>query len=295
MRKCSLVVLGLLFICSCEIKGVDTTEGKKVNPTVKKIEATQKKADSLRKIKQTSSDKPLDTIQLKNGIRITYFKHGSGPLLKKGDMIKLDYRSRLMDGTIFDGNNFVKKPYIPFLVGWHQQTKGWDIALEHLRAGDDVDVFIPSKLARGKEGLGKVVPPNSDVKISMHVIEIYKPTFIVDGVRVWRYDQHKKPGDSIQVGDHVLINYWVSSESTPRYDNDYKRGYPTQLVIGDHNIVPGLRKALLYGREGDRLMIVIPANQAYGKKGYLNLVKPNEALFYDIQIAKVTKKADLPS
>lgn len=294
MKKIGILLIGMTLLYACKIKGVNTSSNKGESPIVDSIEQQTKNQDSLQKGKKTSADKPLDTLRLKSGIRITYFTHGKGQLLKKGDMIKLDYRSRLENGKVFDGNNFIKKPYIPFLIGWHQQTEGWFMALKHLRVGDDVDVFIPSKYARGKKGLGKVVPPNSNVIISMHIKSLFQPTATVDGIRIWKYDQFKHPGDSIRDGDQIIMNYWVSSESHPRYDDDYKRGRPTKLIVGDHNIVPGLRKALLYGREGDRLMIVIPPKEGYGSEGYLNVVKPNEALYYDIQIAKVTKKKDIP-
>lgn len=294
--KIRIVIVCWVILCSasCEIKGVDTTEEE--NTQVKKItEKLNLELEDSLKVNE-SIEKPKDTLRLPNGIMITYFHHGKGKHLQKGDMIKLDFRSKLENGKIFDGNNFVKKPNIPFLVGWNQQTKGWDLAMKYLRVGDDVDVFIPAKYARGEKGLGKMVPPNANVIISMNIVDLFKPTIVTNsGVRIWKYDEFGNPGDSIELGDEVLINYWVSSQSNPRYDNDYKRGHPTKLIIGDKNIVPGLREALLYGREGDRLMIIIPPSEAYGSKGYLNLVKPNEAIYYDLQIAKVTKEVNQAS
>jgi FKBP-type peptidyl-prolyl cis-trans isomerase len=40
----------------------------------------------------------------------------------------------------------------------------------------------------------------------------------------------------------------------------------------------------------DKLWIIVPADQAYGKKGYLDLVDPNESMFYDLFIAEVDGK-----
>ena len=37
----------------------------------------------------------------------------------------------------------------------------------------------------------------------------------------------------------------------------------------------------------DKLWIVVPAEMAYGAKGYLDFVKPNEKLFYDIFVMEV--------
>lgn len=234
-------------------------------------------------------DKVDDTLELDNGIIITFYKKGEGPLLTKGDMVKIAYRSRLEDGTVFDGNHLVHKASIPFLVGWNQQTKGWDIALEHLRVGADVDVFIPSKLGRGDKGIKGVIPPNSNTILSLRIVSKFEPMVDIDGIKLWKYDELEEPGDSIDNKDEVHINYFVSSESNPRYDNSYKKREVYKLHMGDASLMPGLEKALKYGREGDRLMILIPSAYAFGEKGLFDLVQPNEDIFYDLQIAKVIK------
>ncbi len=280
-----------MFLSSCNIQGVDTSDRKKSQDTLTEHLLNQEwTKDTLSKGKQKAPEKASDTLRLDNGIVITYFKKGKGEAIQKGEMVKIDYRAKLLDGTVFDGNNLIKKPSIPFLVGWNQQTPGWDIAMEHLHIGDDVDIFIPAKYARGEEGIKGVVPPNSANIISMRILGKFEPTVKIDGIQIWKYDEYKKPGDSIQMGDEVYLNYWASAESTPRYDNNYKRGTTFKLQMKEGNAVPGLIKALLYGREGDRLMIKIPSELAYGKKGLLDHVKPNEDIFYDVQIARVIKK-----
>lgn len=282
-------LLGVLFVVtSCDISGVKELDKK---PDEFDAGMNVSESDSIKdvEIKSNEPEEASDTLKLDNGIIITFFKRGKGEKLKKGDVIKIDYRAKLKDGTVFDGNHIVKKPWIPFLVGWKQQTSGWDIAMEYLREGDDVDIFLPSKYARGEKGIKGIVPPNADNTISLRVIEKMKPIAEGDGIRIWKYDELKEPGDSIGFKDEVFINYWASSESNPRYDNNYKRGEVFKLVMGDGNIVPGLYKALYYGREGDRLLIKIPPEEAYGKNGLHDLVKPNESIFYDIQIAKVNK------
>lgn len=281
-------ILSFIFLVSCEIKGVESSIQENNSVLEEAVSAEEINEEIVVK-KEKTPEKASDTLRLNNGIVITYFKKGSGEKLKRGEMIKIDYRAKLEDGTIYDGNHLVKKKSIPFLVGWNQQTTGWDLALQELRVGDDVDVFLPSNLARGEKGIEGIVPPNANNILSIRVLERFEPTKIVDGIEIWKYDELKEPGDSIDFKDEVTINYWVSSESNPRYDNSYQRGRAFRLIMGDGNIVPGLYKALHFGREGDRLMIKIPAPEAYGSKGLQPLVKPNESIFYDLQIAEVVK------
>ncbi|MGM0479642.1 MAG: FKBP-type peptidyl-prolyl cis-trans isomerase [Bacteroidota bacterium] len=293
MRIVALLSLIALFM-ACELEGVDDQPASDKTSNVadslvaETADSTNdvKKEDSLSK----QSSEVHDSLELESGIKIKWFQHGDGPKLEKGDVIKIDYRNKLEDGTVYDGNHLVKKPYLPFVVGWGQQTEGWDIAMQHLRIGDDVDIEIPSHLARGEKGIEGVVPPNADNFLSLRILGRMEPIKEVDGIKIWKVDEPKTPGDSIEYKDEVYLDYWVSSESSPRYDNSYKRKRPFHLVMGDGNIVPGLYKALHFAREGDKLLIFIPSREAYGEEGLKDLVGPNEDILYDVRIGKVIKQ-----
>ncbi|MEX2484187.1 MAG: FKBP-type peptidyl-prolyl cis-trans isomerase [Brumimicrobium sp.] len=294
MKQIFISITLLTLLIACDVEGVKTDQGDNESKgesnqndelTDSLVEKLEKDSTNIKTA--TVEEDTVDILELDNGIKITWYKKGDGKRLKKGDLINIDYRNRVEDGKVYDGNHLIKKPYIPFLVGWNQQTPGWDIALKHLRVGDDVDVFMPAKYARGEKGIEGVVPPNANNILSIRVLSIAEPTKVVDGIRIWRVDQLKNPGDTIRFEDKVVIDYWVSSESTPRYDNSYQRNKPFELVMGDGNIVPGLYKALHFARKGDKLMIHIPAREAYGKKGLVDKVKPNEDIFYDIIVKEV--------
>lgn len=237
-------------------------------------------------------NKRLDTVAvsektLDNGIRIKWFERGSGAEVKRNDLIAIDFRNQLEDGTVYDGNHLIKKTFIPFFVGWNQQTIGWDIALSELRVGDEVEIFIPAKLARGEIGIPGVVPPNANNILLLKVVEKLEPDFTEDNIRVWIVDKMKEGRTEIGYESEVSIHYWVSSETKPRYDNSYKRKLPFDLKMGDGNIVPGLYKALLKGKKGDKMMIHIPSVEAYGTSGLPGLVPKNEDIFYDLIVLDV--------
>ncbi|PHR47407.1 MAG: hypothetical protein COA32_08285 [Fluviicola sp.] len=293
MRLFFLSVI-VLAISSCNIEGVshNDKEGGNSKEVLKPNDSSKMSLldTSNKRSEKVIEEDTLDVLTMSNGLKITWYKKGDGELLKKGDLINIDYRNKLEDGTVYDGNHLIKKKYIPFLVGWNQQTPGWDLALKKLRVGDDVDIFIPSELARGEKGIEGLVPPNANNILSLRVLSKPEPTKEVDGIKIWRVDSLESPGDSIDFKDEVLIDYWASSESTPRYDNSYRRRKPFELVMGDGNIVPGLYKALHFARGGDKLMILIPSREAYSKKGLTDIIEPNEDIFYDIIVREVVKK-----
>ena len=286
MKRILFISYLLLIALSCEVEGVKSDRVESNANDTSKV-ANEKSGDKSNsqniRSKEVIEEDTVDVLTMDNGLKITWYKKGKGELLEKGDVVNIDYRNKLEDGTTYDGNHLIKKKFIPFLVGWSQQTPGWDIAMKKLRVGDDVDIFIPSELARGEKGIEGLVPPNANNILSLRILSKPEPTKEVDGIKIWLVDELESPGDS--------IDYWVSSETTPRYDNSYQRREPFELVMGDGNIVPGLYKALHFAREGDKLMILIPSREAYGDKGLTSIIKPNEDIFYDIIVREVVKKS----
>ena len=290
--------LGFIYCCiflfvSCEIEGVtvstnnfdEDTSGQTLDSIKLLVTDTNTNANSNKNKKIDSSF--IETKYFDNGLTITWFVKGKGEKISKSDMILIDYRNSLEDGTIYDGNHLINKPYIPFFVGWNLQTSGWDMAVQELHVGDEVEIFIPSDLARGEKGIPGIVPPNSPNILLLKVIKKLEPDFNDDGILIWKVEKAKKDTIPVTKESTVDIHYWVSSESKPRYDNSYKRNAPFNLKIGDGNIVPGLEKALLKGKKGDKMMVFIPSKYAFGSQGLMDLVKPNESIFYDLLIWQV--------
>lgn len=284
-----LLSLSFLFFSSCELEGVqeqNIAESEEILSNQEKDTVTTEHNNE-----HVENIIPFgDTVNLKEGIQIVYHRKGDGDKVKNNDLLKIDYRNKLSDGTVYDGNHLIQKSSIPFLLGWNLQTVGWDLALENLRVGDDVDILIPAKLARGEKGIPGVVPPNEDNILSIRILDIIPPTKVVDDIRIWKLEEWAEPGDSIGFEDKVSIHYWAHASSKPRYDDSYRKGRPFELVMGDGNIVPGLYKALHFGREGDKLMIHIPSKEGYGNKGLQDLVAPGDDLLYDIKIVSVEKR-----
>jgi FKBP-type peptidyl-prolyl cis-trans isomerase len=119
-----------------------------------------------------------------------------------------------------------------------------------------------------------------------------QPTAVVDGVKIWKLEESpEKDKVTINEKSEVAIHYFVGTKSNPRYDNSYQRGVPFQFGMSDNGLVPGLKKAMFQRNMFDKLWILVPAKEAYGSKGMVDLVKPNEDLFYDIFIMDVDGKA----
>jgi FKBP-type peptidyl-prolyl cis-trans isomerase len=229
----------------------------------------------------------LEKKNFDNGIVIEWFQKGEGEALKKGDVVEIDYKVKLVDGQEVDGNHLRRMTSLPFLIGFGMQTPGWDYALSQMHVGDFAKILIPSKLARGEVGIKGLIPPNSDNYLIIRILEKIKPTRVVDGCKVWLLLENPSNKDLFDEKNSISIHAMVSSESNPFYINTYRENKPFTIKYSDYGIVPGLKKALLNSKKADRMYIVVPPDQAYGAEGYLNIVKPNESIFYNIFVTDV--------
>lgn len=281
MKYIYLSLVVILF--SCSVEGVTNEKENIDNPKV--IKSDLKQTFSENKTLKPTTIK--DQKSFENGLKIKWFKHGKGGEINKEDVVLINYQVFLEDGTLVDGNELLSRPNLPFLVGYGMQTKGWDIVLTSLRIGDFVEIFIPSNLARGKDGIKGLIPPDANNIIRLKVVQKINPTKIIDGVKVWLLEENKTENKHAGEQNQVEFHYMVGTPTNPKYDISYQRNKPFRLKFDDKGIVEGLKKGLMNCKRSDKLWIVVPSEQAYGAKGYLDLVKPNEKLFYDIFVMEV--------
>ncbi len=280
MRNYFIISLGFILFTACKVEGV-----KKDKKETKVITSDLKKTDSdNQSLKPT---KIVNELKLKNGLKISWFKHGKGEALKEEDVININYQVFLEDGTLVDGNELLNRASLPFLVGYGMQTPGWDLALKQLRVGDFVEIFLPAKLARGEYGVKGLIPPNANNIIRLKIGEKIKPTKKMDGVKIWLLEENNSEIKYANDKSIIDFHYMVGTKSNPKYDMSYRRRVPFRMRFSDHGIVSGLKKAMIGVKRSDKVWILVPSNEAYGRNGLLDLVKPNEKLFYDVFVVEV--------
>jgi FKBP-type peptidyl-prolyl cis-trans isomerase len=293
MKKIVLLAGFYCALTACSTQGVEKSKIKEeVVLKNDKIKSDSKKGTAL-----NSDDIDVtDTKSFDNGIVISWLKHGKGEKVSKGEVILIDYKVTLKDGSIVDGNHLWKKETFPFVVGYQMQTKGWDFAIQNMRVGDFARVLIPADLARGEKGIKKegekgwFVPPNSINYLTIHIVKKQKPTRVVDGTKVWLFEENKAQKKTFNENNGIVFHSMISSESNPMYYNSYRTNSPYTLYMTDKGIIPGLKKALINAKKGDRMLVVVPSSEAYGAKGSTGFVKPNEDLMYNILVMDVVDK-----
>jgi len=280
MKKSFSIGIASLLLLGCDTTGVEKNAEGIIDPV-----------DTVSQVNILDSEQEVvEQKKLENGITIKWFEHGSGEKLKHGDCVDIDFKVQLDDGVIVDGNHLINKKSIPFIIGFGLQTEGWDIAMKELLVGDFVEIFIPSKLARGEKGIKDLIPPNADNVLRVRIIERNKPTREVDGNKVWVFEENGANEVKFSENNEIEFHCVVSSPSNPRYVNTYRDNNPFRLRLEDGGLVPGLKKALINAKKADRMFVYVPASEGYGDKGYQDLVKPGEDILYNILVMHVTDK-----
>ena len=91
-----------------------------------------------------------------SGLQYQQIEAGSGSVHPgPKDKVKVHYHGTMIDGSVFDSSVDRGEP-IEF--GLNQVIKGWTEGLQLMVVGEKMRLFIPSELAYGGRGAGKIGP-----------------------------------------------------------------------------------------------------------------------------------------
>jgi len=108
-------------------------------------------------------------VTLPSGLQYKIIWPGFGRAPKVNEMVNLNFRGTLIDGTEIDGSYFKGEPsefYVSNVIA------GWKEALLLMPAGAKWQVFIPSELAYGERGLLRRIPGNATLIYELELVSI---------------------------------------------------------------------------------------------------------------------------
>ena len=105
------------------------------------------------------------------GLKITDEKVGSGPAVKSGDTVTVNYKGMLENGKVFDSSYTRNQPFTT-KIGAGQVIKGWDEGIVGMKVGGTRKLVIPPDLAYGSQGAGATIPPNSTLTFEIQLLSI---------------------------------------------------------------------------------------------------------------------------
>lgn len=133
----------------------------------------QKKAEGnnaeMGKAFLAENKKNAGVIELPSGLQYSVITEGTGAKPKASDKVKVHYTGTLIDGTTFDSSVSRGEPAT---FGVTQVISGWVEGLQLMPVGSKYKFFIPSELAYGAQGAGKVIGPHAALVFEVELLEI---------------------------------------------------------------------------------------------------------------------------
>jgi len=108
-------------------------------------------------------------VTTKSGLQYKVLKEGKGAMPKGTDTVKTHYHGTLLDGSVFDSSVERGEP-ATFQV--NEVIKGWTEALQLMKVGSKVQIFVPAELGYGERGAGADIGPNCTLIFEVELLGI---------------------------------------------------------------------------------------------------------------------------
>jgi FKBP-type peptidyl-prolyl cis-trans isomerase FkpA len=98
-------------------------------------------------------------------------------------------------------------------------------------------------------------------------------------------------GEEAVVGKTVKVHYtgWLYDAAAPdkkgtKFDSSHDRKEPFSFLLGSGRVIKGWDQGVLGMKIGGQRTLIIPPNMAYGAHGAGNVIPPNAALVFDVEL-----------
>ncbi len=99
--------------------------------------------------------------------------------------------------------------------------------------------------------------------------------------KILKAAEGRKPAQS----DTVVCHYRGTLIDGTEFDSSYAAGRPATFQVG--GLIPGFKEALQLMPVGSTWQIFIPSNLAYGERGAGNVIGPNAALIFEVELISI--------
>jgi len=124
---------------------------KRSQMTAKAAEDNKKEGEAF----LAKNKKKEGVVLLPSGLQYKILKSGDGRKPTDADTVECNYRGTLMNGAEFDSSHRTGKPASLKVSG---VIPGWTEALKMMTVGSKWQIFVPSQLAYGERGSGRIGP-----------------------------------------------------------------------------------------------------------------------------------------
>lgn len=112
----------------------------------------------------------IDVEPTASGLYYVMTTEGNGEKPQPGQMVKVHYTGKLLDGTVFDSSVERGEP-ISIPIGVGQVIPGWDEGIMMMSKGEKGVLYIPYYLAYGDRQAGEKIAPFSNLVFEVELVD----------------------------------------------------------------------------------------------------------------------------
>ena len=301
MKKHSLSVFARLFLLMLlATTGLFSTACKKDEPEFVDYSGID---DDL--IKKYLADNNITTAQKQpSGLYFLPVQTNlNAPRVTIGSTVSVLYTGHLLDaaGTVFDASSQHNNVPLKYVVGAGQVIPGFDEGVFLMRVGDKAELLVPSGLAYGNKGSGKIGPNQvlrfeievldlEDIAIRKYLTDNNITTAVKQPTGFYFQPLTTNPGGTpVSTGKTVSVLYtgrFFDANGTVFDASSQHGNTPLNFVVGGNQVIAGFEAGVALMRKGERAQLLLPSALAYGARGN-GTIPPNTPLRFEVELVDV--------
>lgn len=131
--------------------------------------ASGEKQSGAGKIFLENAAKEKGAVKTASGMVYLPASEGTGETPQANDIVKVNYRGTLIDGTVFDSSFKREKP-LEFKLD--NVIKCWVEGIQMMKPGGKATFVCPSNLAYGENGAGELILPGATLKFYVELLDV---------------------------------------------------------------------------------------------------------------------------